>query len=251
MKNSLLILLIFSLNANAANYKGRLEWVYTVPMHVLNSTQVVEVLVDKFQKVKKGELLIRTRQDVLKAELALAKARVQHISLLEQDEKRSLDRVQELFDRGLTSLDELKKAELAHARAKFTKAEADAEVVKVQADLEHSEFKASVDSIVLDLNARVGQIVYRSTQPVIRIAPYKQMLARVLVAPRELKKYQVGQKAKIKIAGGTSKPATIYRVGFEPVRVESKGAIYEIDLIFDVSDEDDLRPSEVVTVELP
>jgi len=251
MKIRFFLLFIFAANANAASYKGRLEWVYTVPMHILNNTQVVEVAVDRFQKVKKGDLLIRTRQDVLKAELALAGVRVEHTALLAQDVKRDLDRAQELFDRGLNSLDELKKAELAYARAKLGKAEAAAKAARVKADLQHSEFRAAFDGIVLDLNARAGQIVYRSTQPIIRIAPYKQMLARILIGPRQMKKYKVGQKAKVIISGSKTKNAKIYRAGFEPVRIEAKGAIYEMDLIFTVNDEDNLRPSETVTVYIP
>ncbi|MFZ0789058.1 MAG: biotin/lipoyl-binding protein, partial [Chromatiaceae bacterium] len=88
--------------------KGRLEWVHEVEMRVVENGVVDEVTVSAGQHVNKGDLLLRMDQREAKASLLQAKARVARARVGGEKAKRGLDRAQELFERGLIAVEELR-----------------------------------------------------------------------------------------------------------------------------------------------
>jgi multidrug resistance efflux pump len=99
-----------------------------------------------------------------KAALLEAKARLARGAVALEDAERELARAQELFDRGLIAIEELKDAELAKAVA-VAEQEADRAAVAVaEVMLERTELRAPFDGIVVERNAYDGAVIYKTLQ---------------------------------------------------------------------------------------
>ena len=232
--------------------KGWLEWVHEVEMRVLENGVVDEVLVSAGQHVAKGDLLLRMDQREAQARLLEAKARVARARVETEKAGRDLARSQELFDRGLIAIEELKDAELQQLAASAEEEAGKAAEASAQVALEHTELRAPFDGIVVSRKVWNGAVIYKTIQqePLIVIAPDDQMLARALVTAGTLRRFKPGQPARIKI-NGTMRDGRVYSLGVQAVRVELEGAVYYLDIIFDRRPNELLRPSETVQIVLP
>ncbi|EGV19147.1 efflux RND transporter periplasmic adaptor subunit [Thiocapsa marina] len=236
----------------AEELKGWLEWVHEVEMRVLENGVVDEVLVSAGQHVTKGDLLLRMDQREAQARLLEAKARVARARVETEKAGRDLTRSQELFDRGLIAIEELKDAELQQLAASAEEEAAKAAEATAQVALEHTELRAPFDGIVVSRKVWNGAVIYKTIQqePLIVIAPDDQMLARALVTAGTLRRFKPGQPARIKI-NGAMRDGRVYSLGVQAVRVELEGAVYYLDIIFDRRPNELLRPSETVQIVLP
>ncbi|CRI64984.1 putative Secretion protein HlyD family protein [Thiocapsa sp. KS1] len=246
-------LLAFAAHLPAAQeLKGWLEWVHEVEMRVLENGVVDEVLVSAGQHVAKGDLLLRMDQREAQAKLLEAKARVARARVEVEKAGRDLVRSQELFDRGLIAIEELKDAELHQLAAAAEEEAAKATEATSQVALEHTELRAPFDGIVVTRKVWNGAVIYKTIQqePLIVIAPDDQMLARALVTAGTLRRFKPGQPAQIKI-DGAMREGRVYSLGVQAVRVELEGAVYYLDIIFDRRPNELLRPSETVQIVLP
>jgi len=236
----------------AVQMSGRLEWLHKVELRAVENGVVDEVLVRPGQLVAKGDLLLRMDQRQARADVAEAKARVARAAVALEDAQRELDRSQELFDRGLIAIEELKDAELGHTAAQAEQESAKAALAAAEVMLERTELRAPFDGIIVARNAYDGAVIYKTLQqaPLVAVAPTGRMLARVLVTSDVLRRYRPGQAAKVNVRGQI-RDARVYSLGVEAVRIDPEGAVYELDVIFDSSPDETLRPSEFVQVILP
>jgi len=250
---AVIALLLFATGTQAATQmSGRLEWLHKVEMRAMENGIVEQVLVTPGQHVKQGELLLKMDQRQAKADTLEAKARTARGVIAVEDAQRELDRTNELFDRGLIAIEELKDAELNHAAAVAEQESAKAAQAAADVMLEYTELRAPFDGIVVARNAYDGAVIYKTLQqaPLVAVAPTDRMLARVLVTSDVLRRYSPGQPAKVKVRG-RDRNAQIYSLGVEAVRIDPEGAVYELDLVFDSQPDEILRPSEFVQVTLP
>jgi RND family efflux transporter MFP subunit len=236
----------------AQELKGWLEWVHEVEMRVIENGVVDEVLVSAGQHVAKGDLLLRMDQREAQAKLLEAKARVARARVELEKAGRDLARSQELFDRGLIAIEELKDAELSQLAAAAEEEAAKAAEATSQVALEHTELRAPFDGIVVSRKVWNGAVIYKTLQqePLIVIAPDDRMLARALVTAPTLRRFKTGQAARVKIDGAI-RDGRVYSLGVQAVRVELEGAVYYLDVIFDRRPTELLRPSETVQIVLP
>lgn len=232
--------------------KGWLEWVHEVEMRVVENGVVEEVAVSAGQHVAKGDLLLRMDQREAQANLLQARAQVAHARVEGEDAERELARSQELFERGLIAIEELKDAELKLVAATADEEAAKAKEAAAAVALERTELRAPFDGIVVARNAWAGAVLYKTIQqePLIIFAPDDRMLARALVTAPVLRRFQPGQKVKIRV-NNTLRDAQIYSLGVQAVRVELDGALYYLDAIFDRRPSELLRPSETVQIIVP
>ena len=244
--------LTLAANAVAAELSARLEWLHRVEMRAVQSGVVEKVFVTTGQHVQKGELLLRMDQREAHAALLEAKAQLARGAVAVDDAERELARAQELFDRGLIATEELNDAELGKAAAVAEQESDRAAVAVAEVMLERTELRAPFDGIVVARNAYDGAVIYTSLQPapLVAVAPTDQMLARALVTADVLRRYRPGQAAAV-LVRGERRPAKIYSLGVEAVRIDPGGAVYELDLVFDTGPDEILRPSEFVKVVLP
>jgi RND family efflux transporter MFP subunit len=247
------LLLLNSAAADAATQlKAWLEWVHKVEMRVVESGVVEAVTVSAGQRVKRGDLLLRMDQREFQARLLEARARVARAMVRTQKAQRELERTRELFERGLIAQEELKDAELEMTAAVAEEASDRAAEAVAEVALERSELRAPFDGIIVDRNVWQGEVIYETLQqePALVIAPDASMLARALVTASVVRRYAPGQAAQVSILGKL-RDARIYSLGVEPVRVELQGAVYYLDVIFELQGEESLRPSETVQIILP
>ncbi|MBK1649654.1 efflux RND transporter periplasmic adaptor subunit [Rhabdochromatium marinum] len=249
---SLAALLCLSLPVQALQMNGRLEWVQRVELRALDDGQVSAVLVKPGQHVQQGEVLLRMDARAAEARQQAAHAQVARAQAELADAQRELDRTQELFDRGLIAIEELKDAELQQIAATAEVAAAQAEATAAEVALEHTELSAPFDAIVVERNVEQGALIYRTLQPrpLLAVAPNDRMLARILVTSDVLRRYRPGEAAKVRVRGEL-RDAEIYSLGVEAVRIDPDGAVYELDVIFASDPDKILRPSEFVQVMLP
>jgi RND family efflux transporter MFP subunit len=236
----------------AVQLSGRLEWLHKVELRAIENGVVEQVLVTQGQHVAKGDLLLRMDQRQAKANALQAKARVARAVIAVEDAERALERAQELYDRGLIAVEELKDAQLQHAAAVADHESAKASQAAADVMLERTELRAPFDGVVVARNAYNGAVIYKTLQqaPLVAVAPTDRMLARVLVTADVLRRYRPGQSAKVNLRG-REREARIYSLGVEAVRIDPEGAVYELDLVFDSKPDEILRPSEFVQVTLP
>ena len=247
------LLLLNSATAHAATpLKAWLEWVHKVEMRVVECGVVEAVTVSAGQRVKQGDLLLRMDQRECQARLLEARARVARALVRTQKAQRELERTQELFERGLIAQEELKDAELEMAAAMAEEESDRAAEAVAEVALERSELRAPFDGIIVDRNVWQGEVIYETLQqePALVIAPDGSMLARALVTASVVRRYAPGQPAQVRILGKL-RDARIYSLGVEPVRVELQGAVYYLDVIFELQGNETLRPSETVQIILP
>jgi RND family efflux transporter MFP subunit len=246
------LLLLQSLDARALQLSGRLEWLHRVEMRAVENGVVDAVFVTTGEHVEEGEVLLRMDQREARAALLEARARLARGAVALEAAERELARAQELFDRGLIAIEELKDAELAQAAAVAEQESERAAVAAAEVMLERTELRAPFEGIVVERNAYDGAVIYKTLQqePLVAVAPTARMLARALVTSEILRRYRPGQSATV-VVRGERRPAKIYSLGVEAVRIDPDGAVYELDLIFDARPDEILRPSEFVQVVLP
>lgn len=250
---ALLLTFASGVQAQAAlELKGWLEWVHEVEMRVVENGVVEEVAVSAGQHVGKGDLLLRMDQREAKANLLQTRARVAQARVEGEDAERELARAQELFDRGLIAIEELKDAQLKQVAATAEEEAAKAAEAAAAVALERTELRAPFDGIVVARNAWNGAVIYKTLQqePLILFAPDDRMLARALVTAPVLRRFQPGQKVKVRV-NNVVRDAQIYSLGVQAVRVELEGAVYYLDAIFARRPSELLRPSETVQIIVP
>ncbi|NCA69545.1 MAG: efflux RND transporter periplasmic adaptor subunit [Sphingobacteriia bacterium] len=238
--------------AVAEELKGWLEWVHEVEMRVTENGVVQEVFVNAGQHVSKGDLLLRMDQREALARLLQAKAQVARARVEVEKAGRALTRAQELFDRGLIAIEELKDNELARLAAVAEEEAAKAAEASALVALEHTELRAPFDGIMVARSVWNGAVIYKTIQqePLLKIAPDDRMLARALVTASTLRRFKPGQPARVMI-DGVVRNGRVHSLGVEAVRVELAGAVYHLDVIFERRPNELLRPSETVQIMIP
>ena len=246
------LLLLTTANAVAAQLSGRLEWVDKIEMRVLEDGFIEKMNIKIGQHVKKGQVLLIMDQRKAQAELLKAKAMIARSVVEMDDANDELKRAEELYDRGLIADEELKDAKIKVAAAKAESESANASLALAEVTLDRNVLRAPINGVIITKNNHAGGVVYKTQQrePLFEIAPSGKMLARLLVPSHVLKRYKPGIKAKVSVAGKNYN-GSVYSQGVEAVRIEPGGAIYELDIIFNHSPQDLLRPSEIVKVNLP
>lgn len=245
-------LVAHSASLAATEVTARLEWLERVELRAVETGVVEEVKVTVGERVQKDDLLVLMDQRDANARLLKTKAQVARAKLDQQSASRELERASELFDRGLIAAEGLKQAELRQAVAQADVESTHAAEVAARITLERTELRAPFAGIVVARNVWPGEVVYASLQqePLVVVAPADRMLARALVGADMLRSNPPGRKIKVEVLGEL-RDARIYSRGVEPVRVELKGAVYELDAIFKVRRRDILRPSESAQIILP
>ena len=239
--------------ASAANVlKGWLEWMHKVEMRVVDSGVVEQVTVNAGQHVEQGELLLRMDRRSAEARLLETKAGVARARIGTESANRVLIRSQELFDRGLIAVEELRDAELQQAAAVAEEESAKAAEAAAAVALERTELRAPFDGIVVARNVWNGAVIYKTLQqqPLIVIAPNDKMIARALVTADVLRRYKPGTRARVNIHGSL-REGRVHSLGVEAVRVELQGAVYYLDVLVDSKPGELLRASETVQIQLP
>lgn len=182
---------------------GRTEAERTVDVMAETKGRVAAVLVDKGDRVRKGEVLVRIALDDRKARLAEAEALVEQRDIAYQA-------AQKLSQKQFRSV-----VTLAQNRADLEAARADLEEIRL--DIARSTIRAPFDGVVDDLPAEVGFLVAVGS-PVARVVDLDPVLVVGEVAERNVGQIKNGTLAVVRLISGDEVGGTVRYVS----RVASK-----------------------------
>lgn len=212
---------------------GKIDPEFKVVITPEVSGEIVYLPVKEGQRVRKGDLLLKIKQDqylaqrdraVANLQSAKASLAIQKIQLkkIESD----YNRVQELFKKGLSSEVELEaiKAQYETARAQVLAAEStvqqmEAAVKEANENLAKTVITSPMDGIVSQLNVKLGERVlgtgFTQGSNLMTIADLSKMVAVVDVDENDVVLISIGDTAKVKVDAFPGKvfKGVVYEIG--------------------------------------
>lgn len=249
MKMSVLLVcnLVFPSFAQAANVPAVLQWSQRVELGTPVSGLVQSVYGEVGQRVKKGQVLVSLDATTFRAGAAETQASVARNQDEEQDAKRNLDRVQELYKRTVISTSELEAAQTRYMRAKTQHQEAAARLQRARKNLQEASVRAPFDAWIIERRVEPGQAVANQLQPqaLMVIARAGEMNARAALSLAQIQSLKLGQEITVDV-NGKAYVGKIKTLGLEPSKND---ASYPVDVVFATNEV--LRAGTPATLRLP
>lgn len=158
------------------------------------------VLVDRGDKVKRGQLLALVRPSDLPDQLVVARGTLAQAQATAALARNNLERVTGLAPRGVVSQQELQQAQTAVTTAEAQEAAAKAQVSAYATKLGETQITSPLDGVValrrLDPGALVGPT---GAQAILTVAQTSTLRVFVTVTEREVPQVKVGQKAYVQL----------------------------------------------------
>jgi HlyD family secretion protein len=164
--------------------------------------RVAAVLVDVGDRVKKGQELVRLRDDLLTAELSSKRASLQQAEAALENTAAAYRRAKSLSASGVLSqadLDQLSSEEAA-ARARVQVAKA--ELATAELRLKYARVTAPDDGIVSARNVAVGQVAQAGSE-MLRMVRQGRVEWRAEIPEARLRDIHVGQAVRLTTADGS------------------------------------------------
>lgn len=164
--------------------------------------RVAAVNVDVGDKVKRGQELVRLRDDLLNAELSSKRANLQSAQASFENAAAAYRRAQSLSVAGALSqqdIDQLKSEELA-GRARVEVAKADLEGAELR--LKYTRVVAPDDGVISVRNVAVGQIAATGGE-MLRMVRQGRVEWRAEIPESRLRNIKIGQTVKLTTADGS------------------------------------------------
>lgn len=233
----------------AGDVPAQLQWSQRVELttHVSGVVQSVQAQVG--ERVKKGQVLAALDAGDFQAHVAEVQAVGLRNKEEEQDAKRSLERVDELYKRTTISTSELEAAQTRHARAAAQYSETQARLRRAQKTVGDATLRAPFDALILVRQAEPGQVVASQFKPqaLFVVARAGEMIARAKVSLAQIEKLKVGDSVNVDV-NKQSYSGKVKTLGLEPVG--EKGDIgYPLEVLITVKDV--LRAGTPATIKLP
>ncbi len=196
----------------SAQASGAIQPDTTVEVKTRASGEVLDILVQTGEEVKRGQLLMRIdpRQprnsvDQAQAQLDVAKAQLEIA-------KTQLDRSQELLKAQTITQQEYESALLAHANAKAAVVRTQIDVENNQISLEDTDVRAPIAGVIIQKGVERGQQVASATSNVgggtvlMKMADMSLVQVRTLVDETDIGKIRAGLPATITVDAYPNRP---------------------------------------------
>jgi HlyD family secretion protein len=203
------------------------------------SGQIEKVVVDYNDRVTAGQALAVMDTDNLsakvlqsRASLASARAKLEEVRATSLEARTKAGRVQDLFNRGNASKQELDAAQAADARGKASVASAEAQVAVANAtlatdetNLAKAEIKSPINGVVLSRKVEPGQVVAATFQTPVLFQLAEDLTAMELIVDvdeADIGQVKDNQPATFTVDAYPDRqfPATITQVRFAPKSAE-------------------------------
>jgi len=165
------------------------------------SGRVTAVLVEAGDKVKRGQVLARIDQSVLRPQLNRLAASLEESKAQAALSAAEYRRAQGVAASGALSSEEIARREAAAITDEAKVKVAAAQLAEAEARLGKTEIRAPSDGVVLTRNAEVGQTASPGGEPLFRLARDGEIEMRGQVAERDLATLSVGQAAQVYLTG--------------------------------------------------
>jgi HlyD family secretion protein len=210
-KTKLFVILLFIVGAAISVFKsleseggsdeiilnGNVE-MHSTNVSFKNSGRISEILIDEGRRVKKGEILAKIDDDVLKAQYELAKAKVAESEInLEMCEKDFI-RNKDLFKTKSVSEKLFDDSRMRYIVAKAQKDAAVANLKIAEMQLDDTVLKSPLDGVVLTNNVEIGEFVSPGI-PVFSITSEADTKIKSFVSENVLSKIKIGGRVYVMI----------------------------------------------------
>ena len=167
--------------------RGRTEAIRKVDIKAETYGRVIELRVDKGDRVEKGTVIARLSPEERPARLAEAKA-------LRQQRKIEYQASERLSKKGY-------RAETQLAGAKAALETAEAAVARAQVALRNTTIRAPFDGLVVARGAEIGDFIDKG-DPVARVIDLDPVLAVAQISERDRGRVAIGAPARVTLIGG-------------------------------------------------
>ena len=196
----------------SAQASGAIQPDTTVEVKTRASGEVLQILAETGQLVKRGQLLIRIdpRQaknavDQSKAQLTLAQAQLDNA-------KTQLDRSKTLLEAQTITQQEYETAQLAYASASASVVQRRIEMENNQISLEDTDVKAPITGVIIQKGVERGQVVASATfnagggTVLMKMADLNLVQVRTLVDETDIGKIKAGQATTVTVDAYPNRP---------------------------------------------
>jgi HlyD family secretion protein len=196
----------------SAQASGAIQPDTTVEVKTRASGEVLQILAETGQLVKRGQLLVRIdpRQaknavDQSKAQLTLAQAQLDNA-------KTQLDRSKTLLDAQTITQQEYETAQLSYASASAAVVRARIDVENNQISLEDTDVKAPITGVLIQKGVERGQVVASATfnagggTVLMKMADLNLVQVRTLVDETDIGKIKAGQATTVTVDAYPNRP---------------------------------------------
>jgi HlyD family secretion protein len=234
-------------------------------------SKIVELPVEEGTIVKKGDLLCRLREDMLRAEVQSGEARVARLAASIVDGEADLEKADYDYRRQLrltevnASSDKerqdyitiLKKCRAVCNMRTQEAIEAQAYLKRVKDDLERTVIRSPIDGIVSRLDAKIGEVVITGTMNnpgtvIMTVSDLSRMQVRARVDEVDVPLVEAGQKARIYLQSDQDKPvaAKVVRVASKSVKQVGRDVVNFETLLEVLSKDSHILPGMTANVEI-
>ncbi len=147
--------------------------------------------------VKKGELLASFRSTTLELKLKEAKAAKREARARHELARKNMKRIEELYDKGVASLQQLQDAESEQDALLARITQMDAQIDTDQYNLDRSQITAPYDGYITEEFTEVGEWVNEGG-PIVELINIESSDITVDVPERYISKVNVGESAEVK-----------------------------------------------------
>ncbi len=166
----------------------------------VNGLAIKDVLVDEGDKVKKGQLLAKLNDTVLRAQLSQQEANVDAARAAFVQAQADLKRSQDLRKKGVVSAQAQDSARASAQTAAATLMARQGALEETQARLDQTRITAPANGYISSRSAVIGQIVSAGTE-LFRIVRDSQLELQADVPETQLPELRAGFKAKVTADG--------------------------------------------------
>lgn len=167
------------------------------------SLQVVEVLADVGDRVKRGQLLARLADDTVKADVKKQDAALAQAGADRDQAQANLRRVNVVGDTGSLSSQQIDEYRAAAASADAAYASAKAALDSERIRLRQTRILAVDDGVISSRSALLGQVVAAGTE-LFRLVRQDRIEWQAEVDARQLAQVSVGQVARLTLPDGSA-----------------------------------------------
>ena len=174
---------------------GVVEQSGTVQLTTLVTARVLDVPVKIGDVVKKGDLLIRWDDRIIRANVEAGRQAVESGTIKVRDMERQLARYIALEKKKMAPPLEVEKAEMALAEARDALTKADLAFAQAKIELENVEMRAPIDCIVLERLVNPAETTHND-QLVMRLGALDPVLMAPKVTEEKIHSVQIGLPAE-------------------------------------------------------
>ena len=235
---------------------GVVEPLATVEVKSKASGEILELFVETGDYVEEGALLVHIDPRTVRNRLAQAEAALKAAQSRQQISVSQMERAERLVKNGtFTEIDHEQAAlELANAEAQVVSTEVDVENARIAVD--DTEIRAPVTGTVIMKPVEKGQVISSPTQDfaggtlLMSIADLSAVQIRALIDETDIGKVRAGMQAKVTVAAYPNQPFAGEVVKIEPQAVVEQNVTMFAVLLSISNSEDMLMPGMNAEVEV-